>query len=232
MFYVNSVYFCRMFMKQEDITAQLFVRLQNRLQQTLPGFSSHRKMIPEDRINISREAQKGETIRYGAVLIALFSQNKKIHTVLIKRNTYDGVHSGQIAFPGGRLEEHDADLVQTAIREAEEEVNISSSKVRILGTLSRIYIPPSRFEVLPVIGMLSSEPQLKPDINEVEEVFTCRLYDLINPANRYVKPIKLADGQVWDVPCIIVGNHFIWGATSMIISELADVLTEISFNQE
>jgi 8-oxo-dGTP pyrophosphatase MutT (NUDIX family) len=203
-----------------------------RLRLKLPGQLSHQKMIPEGRINIKREVSPDETIRFAAVLIALFVEDQDIKTIFIKRNTYDGVHSGQIAFPGGRLEPTDPDLVFTALREAEEEVNITSTSVTVLGHLSRIYIPPSRFEVLPVIGSLKEIPKLKPDKSEVEEVFTCNLKDLLNPAHLHVKPIRLGDGRIREVPCISLGTHIIWGATSMIISELIDIVSEMDINQE
>lgn len=203
-----------------------------RLHFQLPGQHSHQKMIPEGRINLKREVLSGETVRLAAVLIAIFIEDQEIKTIFIKRNTYDGVHSGQIAFPGGRLEPDDPDLVFTAMREAREEVNIDPNSVNILGQLSRIYIPPSQYEVLPVLGTLKEPPILTPDKSEVEEVFTWKLNDLLNPANRNIKQITLSDGNKWEVPCFTLGNHIIWGATSMIISELIDIISEMKINQE
>ena len=74
-----------------------------------------------------------------------------IHLPLMVRNSYPGVHSGQVSFPGGKLEPEDPDLEYTALRESEEEIGVDRRHVEVIGTLSRIYIPPSNFEVRPYL---------------------------------------------------------------------------------
>lgn len=104
-----------------------------------------------------------EQTRKSAVLLLIYPFKDEIYFPLILRNSYDGFHSGEVGFPGGRYEQTDQDLIQTALREANEEIGLCSEDVKILGTLSEIYIGPSDFLVLPVVGYIPYRPHFMPD---------------------------------------------------------------------
>ena len=165
--------------------------------------------------------------RVGAVLIALYPDNGVIRTVLMKRPDYDGTHSGQISFPGGKVEDVDVDIVATALREAEEEVNIKPSDVTVIGQLTQLYIPPSNFLVHPVVGILNSPPELIPDQHEVESIHVPELSYLLRDDIIGEKDILLSTGYKLRTPYFLVDGHTVWGATAMVISELKDVLSEL-----
>jgi len=120
-------------------------RLIEKLALELPGISSQMKMVPEARRREIEEYTVAQDARQAAVLICFFLDDGKLKLVLIKRNEYDGVHSGQISFPGGRYEDEDHDMIETALREAEEETNIQRDDVDVLGQITPVYIPPSNF---------------------------------------------------------------------------------------
>ena len=103
-------------------------------------------------------------------LILFYPHQGEVFLPLILRPTYDGVHSGQMAFPGGRYELTDEDLIRTAKREAQEEIGLRLNDVRVLGVLSELFIPPSNFFVLPVVATLPYRPDFFPDPREVEKV--------------------------------------------------------------
>ena len=90
-----------------------------------------------------------------AGVMALFypKENNVTHLLLILRKTYKGVHSNQIAFPGGKFEPEDADLKYTALRETFEEVGVPLAAIHVIKALSPVYIPPSNFEVQPFVGV-------------------------------------------------------------------------------
>ena len=114
---------------------EIFVQLlKQRLSETLPGLSSQMKMVPEERRKEIESRNPTNRAKKAAVLICFFPDGySNIHLVLIRRNEYDGVHSGQISFPGGRYEDNDRNMVKTALREAEEETNIKAKDVEVLG---------------------------------------------------------------------------------------------------
>lgn len=201
-------------------------KLVQRLQKPLPGIEAQLKLVPAYRAELLKMQKPDRQARQSAVMIMLFPVEDEVHTAFIQRNVYDGVHSGQIAFPGGRYEETDPNLEYTALRETEEEVGVPMDLIKPIGSLTKIYIPPSNFDVLPVVGYLEAKPALMPDPSEVSDAFTVNIRHLLNPASCQLRPVKLANGLQLEVPCYLANGHIIWGATSMILSEFIAVLNE------
>lgn len=197
--------------------------LHMQLAMPLPGYEAQKKMEPPSRQQLLK-IPRTEAPREGAVLIAFFPDQQGISTIMIQRSVYDGVHSGQIAFPGGRRDPSDQSLTETAIREAVEEVGVNREATKVIGSLSRLYIPPSNFDVLPVIAVLSERPALTIQPEEVTEAFFVPLRQLTNPENCQLKTIHARNYSIADVPAYCIDNRIIWGATAMIISELLAVL--------
>ncbi|NQU35950.1 MAG: CoA pyrophosphatase [Bacteroidetes bacterium] len=205
----------------------------------LPGLSSQLKMAPVNRLremkakslqttNMKTSSLQTRTsgelqTRTSAVLILFYPKGGKPHIALIKRATDNTVHSGQISFPGGKVEKSDDSLIHTALREANEEVGIITDAVNIIGQLTKLYIPPSNFDVFPIIGATYETPTFS--INrEVEKVLEVNMEELINPNNYTQKKIQHRNGNEVDVPCYFIQDEIVWGATAMIISELLDVI--------
>lgn len=200
--------------------------LAEKLKTELPGIESHMKMVPEARRKEIERFKGGQDARKAAVLICFgVHEDGDVFIVFIRRNEYDGVHSGQISFPGGRYEDEDLDMVQTALREAEEETNIRRSDVEVLGEISPVYIPPSNFYVKPVVAWAKNSLDLIPDPSEVREILEIPLNELLDPSNRQNKHIEHREFNVIDVPCFYVQGEIIWGATAMMLMELLDILS-------
>lgn len=205
--------------------SDFFKDLKNELKKELPGLSAQQKMSPE--IRLLSGNSKGLN---AGVLILLYLSDRNIKLVLIQRSQYDGPHSGQISLPGGKYEESDKDLTQTALRESEEEIGIIESEIEILGLLSPLHIPVSNFFVQPVVGVYKSIPNFKPDSFEVDKIFEIKLNDLLNPENTSNKEFKFGSIQFY-APVYKPNNIVIWGATAMILSEFLEVVSRITINQ-
>lgn len=164
------------------------------------------------------------SVRLGSVLISLYLHNEELHTVLMKRPSYKGVHSGQVSFPGGKKEDGDDDLITTALREAHEEVGIVPDKVNIIGTLSELYIPPSNFLVLPVLGYLEEKPELVPDMHEVEAILEVPFKHFFQKESLKEGNIPVGNGYKIKAPYFDVEGHVVWGATAMILNEMMEVV--------
>lgn len=161
--------------------------------------------------------------------MAVFYPNVSSRTnlVLILRKTYKGVHSNQIGFPGGRVEEEDESLQQTALRETEEEVGIPRTEVQVLRKLTRLYIPPSNFWVQPYVGLLQNTPNLIPQESEVEKILEVDLDDFLNEQNFINQTLSTSYAQNIEVPAFMLNGHVVWGATAMMLSELKEMLQKI-----
>ncbi len=133
------------------------------------------------------------------------------------------MHSGQVAFPGGKREAEDIDDIATALREAEEEVGIPRDLPRIVGSLSPVYIPPSRYWVSPVLATLSERPVFVPDNHEVERVLEMPL-SALKLENSLLETEFLEGEKRFSSPAYHWNNHRIWGATAMMISELIELI--------
>ncbi len=164
--------------------------------------------------------------RPAAVLALLYPFENHIHTVFIRRKIYDGVHSGQIAFPGGKKEAGDQNLWQTALREASEELNIPSKEVKFLRRLTNIAVPVSAYMITPFLGYITHRPEFKPQINEVEEIIEFPFIRLLKQPWKIKK--KEFNGNYWPVYYLEVNGHHIWGATAMVIAELRDLFGNMS----
>ena len=200
-------------------------KLSLRLQKTLPGQDAHDKMASESRLKLKMPSPNGRT-RESAVLILFYPSKNKIFIPLILRPQYDGVHGGQMAFPGGRAEREDENLIRTAMREAQEEVGVRLTDITVIGQLTKLYIPPSNFFVQPVIGFMNHRPVFYPDAREVDKVIEIALEEIINP-EIIGRKILIVRGVEVDAPFYQIQEHTVWGATAMMISELLTVINDI-----
>ncbi len=201
-------------------------QLKTRLQQPLPGEDAQYLMAPLSRLNNKYLSFKKLNPKKSAVLILLFPDGDQIKTVLIERPVYDGVHSGQVAFPGGKYEDEDIDLKQTALRETFEEIGIASSKIEVIGKLTDLYINPSNFLVSPYIGFMNEAPTFVIDTHEVQKVVPYNLFDLSDESLKSEKDIKFSLGFTLKTPYYNIEGLTVWGATAMMISELNAVVKE------
>ncbi len=180
------------------------------------------------RPSIEEARKKVPSPTESAVLILLYPKKKEWNSILIERTGYQGVHSKQIAFPGGKRELYDRSLEETALREAEEEVSIVPSDVEIIGSLSTLYIPPSNFLVTPYVGISTSEPSLIPDPREVGSIITFNTKELYRKG--IIQETEL-DLPTYDrklkVKYYAIENHIVWGATGLMLSELSLALRDL-----
>lgn len=191
----------------------------------LPAELAHMKMAPKERLealkNINLETKNP---RIAAVMMLLYPKKDKTHLVLIVRNAYNGVHSSQIAFPGGKYENTDLDFRETALRETHEEIGVSPDKIEVIKHFTPMYIPPSNFLVHPFLGISHEELSFYPDIREVAAIIELPLSVFLS--DEIIIEATLSTSYANDVlvPAFNIQNHIVWGATAMILSELRDVL--------
>ena len=164
-----------------------------------------------------------EPARQSGVLVLLYPRQDELYLPLIVRPTYDGAHSGQVAFPGGGCEEGDADLTATALRETEEELGVAPQEVQVLGELTQLYIRPSNYQVHPTVGRHSYRPAFQPNAREVAQLLEVPLKSLLDPSHLRRERWELHDRSAL-VPFYAIQGQTIWGATAMILSELLAVV--------
>jgi 8-oxo-dGTP pyrophosphatase MutT (NUDIX family) len=151
------------------------------------------------------------------VLVTLFEAGGETRLILTKRPDTMPSHRGEIAFPGGKMEEGvDADLRATALREAHEEVGLDPAAVEVVAELDGLGTVGSRFMITPFVGLLAGEPVLHADAREVVRVFDVALVDLLAPGVHHA--------EHWSTPMAELEVHFfelsdetIWGATARIL---------------
>jgi 8-oxo-dGTP pyrophosphatase MutT (NUDIX family) len=202
--------------------------LKKQFELPLPGAAAHMRMTTRLRMEVLRGMHDFSKARKSSVLIVLYPAEESVFTVFIRRPDYAGVHSGQISFPGGKMEEHDPTIIRTALRETEEEIGLPPHKITVLGPLTEIFVPPSNYMIYPFVGVVESKPDLVPDGNEVAEIIHAGLPGLMDPQNQTIRKIKSSKGLITDAPCYMVNGHIIWGATAMILAELLAMLVDYS----
>ena len=157
--------------------------------------------------------------RRAAVLVPLLVEPEGARIVYTVRKGDLQDHAGQISFPGGGLEPGDESLLDTALREAREEIDLSPELVEVIGEMEEMYIPPSNFRVRPYVGLLRQEAKLVLSPDEVEEIFTVSLEELLSPET-FRRVVWRRDGRDYEVPIFAVGGYEIWGATAAMTAAL------------
>ena len=157
--------------------------------------------------------------RRAAVLVPVLVEPEGARVVYTVRKGDLQDHAGQISFPGGGLEPGDESLLDTALREASEEIDLSPELVEVIGEMEEMYIPPSNFRVRPYVGLLRQEAKLVLSPDEVEEIFTVSLEELLSPET-FRRVVWRRDGRDYEVPIFAVGGYEIWGATAAMTAAL------------
>jgi len=191
--------------------------LQNKLKAKLPGKKAHLEAAPYRRIDFSEK--EISNAKKSAVLVLFYLKKKEIYTVLIQRSTYNGKHSGQISFPGGKVEKFDTSIYNTALREAYEEIGVNKNSIEIIGQLSDVFIPVSNFHVVPVLGVTPLEPQFILEPREVENVVELGINELLSLELAEHK-IMLNNNTTIKAPTFQFQNKIVWGATALMLNEL------------
>lgn len=196
--------------------------LREALEGDLPGFKAHLKLLPPGR-HLKVLETEVSFVKQSGVLIILFPYDGQIYTCLTRRPVTMKHHPGQISFPGGKVEAEDFSPEMTALREANEEVGVDSSKVEVLGRLSNLYVEVSKFSIHPYLAWASQKPDFIVNFDEVEEI-------ILFPMSEFVSNEVIAEAEVQTVTGRLTvkyypyKNNLIWGATAMILSELIEIL--------
>jgi 8-oxo-dGTP pyrophosphatase MutT (NUDIX family) len=200
--------------------------LRERLNGELPGIDAHIKMAPMIGDEPFRPFKPSGVARKSAV-IAILTDNPDngLDILLTLRSSDLKSHRGQISFPGGMAEAGET-AIESALREAWEEIGISPTDILITGTLSDLYVPPANALVSPVVGYIPSVGELTINPSEVEEVFYIGLNELAGENHRRSEPWDF--GQMTaEVPFWQVHHKTpLWGATAMILMELLELYNE------
>ncbi|WP_228237605.1 NUDIX hydrolase [Allomuricauda sp. M10] len=195
----------------------------------LPGEVSHHKMSPALRIQWLKENKIEDANPKRAGVMALFYPDLEEQTrlLLILRKVYEGVHSNQIGFPGGKLEVQDKDLLHTALRETHEEVGVLPSTVQVIKELSEVYIPPSNFLVQPFMGIYPNPSPFVKDEIEVEQLVEVYLRDFMDDSSLIQENLSTSYAKNINVPAYKLNGYTVWGATAMMLSEIRELLQQV-----
>ncbi|MCH7409279.1 CoA pyrophosphatase [Belliella sp. DSM 111904] len=194
-------------------------RVQKMLESPLPGRVGQLSMSPRP-VDESRFGNMvPDDVRKGAVLILFYPDKSNAFVPFIKRPSYDGPHGGQVALPGGKWDDTDADLSFTALREAEEEIGVDAAKVELIGNLSDLFIPPSNFLVRPYLGFINQKPKFVPDPYEVDRIIQCQVNQLIDKKIRKEGEIVVRGNYKLQAPYFDIDSEMVWGATAMMLGE-------------
>ncbi|WP_412561241.1 NUDIX hydrolase [Winogradskyella sp. MIT101101] len=195
----------------------------------LLGEQSHAKMSPPYRLELAEKMKAKHKNAKTAGVMALFYPNTEYETylVLILRKTYKGVHSAQVGFPGGKYEEVDRDIMDTALRETEEEVGVPVSAVQVLKPMSPLYIPPSNFMVYPHVAVSEVKLDFIKQDEEVEDIIEVNIDSFLDDANVITTRVPTSFNVEVDVPAFKLNGHIVWGATAMMLGEIKDLLKQV-----
>ena len=194
----------------------------------LPAMKAHAIMAPVERLEtLQNPINVINTPRTAAVLMLLYPKKGETHLVLIVRNAYEGVHSAQVAFPGGKYEDTDSDFAYTALRETQEEVGVNPQEVELIKPFTPMYIPPSNFMVHPFLGFAKQELRFVPDPSEVARIIELPLAVFLDESIVIETRLATSYAKEINVPAFNIEETIVWGATAMMLSELKEVLKSV-----
>ncbi|WP_085619702.1 CoA pyrophosphatase [Thalassospira alkalitolerans] len=171
----------------------------------------------------ARAFAEGELIaRPAAVLVPLVRREEGLHVIFTRRTDHLSDHAGQISFPGGRQEDYDLTLEETALRETEEEIGLVRRHVELVGRLDDYYTV-TGYQVTPVVGFVTPPFDIVPDAQEVAEVFEVPLQFILEPRNQKLQTVTF-DGARRRYFAIPYREYYIWGATAGMLVNFSEVL--------
>lgn len=193
----------------------------------LQGENAHKIYSPPYRPLFSYEEIVAKNPRYAAVNILLYLKDDQWHFPLMQRTINpNDKHSGQISFPGGSRDAEDVDYEATAIRETSEEIGIDKHFIKIIREMTPMYIPPSNFYVHPFISFTKKNPSFYLQESEAVELIEIPVNDLLQLSDEpEMKSMPSSKGV--EVPVINYNGYYIWGATSMILSEFSQIIKNL-----
>jgi 8-oxo-dGTP pyrophosphatase MutT (NUDIX family) len=202
--------------------------LRARLAEPLPGLPAQLAMSPEQRGAPEQWEEAARRARRAAVLTLLYplAETGESGLVLTLRQRALKAHSGQVSLPGGRIDPGETP-VGAALREGWEEVGVPPEAPQILGPLTDLYIPPSDYTVTPVLAALPERPAFRRQHAEVAALIEVPVAALLDPALRREATWRLGGADV-RVPFFALGGYEVWGATAMMLAELAALLEELA----
>ncbi|OON63929.1 CoA pyrophosphatase [Massilia sp. KIM] len=184
--------------------------LRARFAQTLPWDPE----VSEESLSL-----RGQSLRRAAVLVPLVMRPEGVTVLLTRRTEHLSSHAGQISFPGGGAEEGDSSLIETALREAEEEIGLHRRHVEIIGVLPE-HLTISAFRVTPVVALVEPPVDLQADPGEVAEVFEVPLAWLMDGMHHQRRTLDLPEGVRRSFYAMPYEQYFIWGATAAMLRNL------------
>ena len=200
----------------------LIEEITEKFKQPLPGITAHLELAPYRKAYSKNIKYNNPTM--ASTLLLLYPYSNSINFCLTQRNKYNGPHSNQISFPGGKKEGNES-LETTALRETEEEIGIKQNKIEILGKLTNVYVPPSNMLIHPYVGYLNELPKFKTNEREVKKLINIDFTELLKKDIIQKKQMKLGDKkQEIEVPYLAIKNEIVWGATSVILNEFRKML--------
>ncbi|WP_035024810.1 CoA pyrophosphatase [Enterovibrio calviensis] len=185
-----------------------------------PGCQYDERVIKRATDAMKRQTQT--ELRPAAVMIALAEREGELHVLLTKRATHLKHHPGQISFPGGKVERSDKDIVETAIREMEEEIGVTANRTDLLGSLTPLPTV-SGYLVTPVIAFVDPNYDAVIDENEVDTLFEVPLAQFLRRNAIRKQPFQVR-GNTYDIYAMTYQDHLIWGVTAQILHAFSQQL--------
>jgi len=201
-------------------------KLVTRLNQKLPGFNAFSKLSP---IPVRDYKHPDNEYRSAGVISLIYPKDGQAHLLFMKRTSKypQDKHAGQISFPGGKKDPTDLDMVACAVRECWEEVGVAKESYKILGSLSQLYVSVSNFLIYPYLAIADNPLNFNIETEEVSELIEYPLAELLDYKLLSTTEIMVRGYKMKNVPYFDLQGEVLWGATSMITSEIIQLMSDL-----
>jgi 8-oxo-dGTP pyrophosphatase MutT (NUDIX family) len=190
----------------------------------LPGKQAHKELAPyRNEIELD---YKNKNPKIASTLLLIYPRDGKTFFCLIERQEYEGTHSNQISFPGGKNESGES-MKETALRETKEEIGVDPISINIIGELTQVFVPPSNFLIHPFVGYCNFTPVFNASEREVKRIIEVNIEELFKKDVIKIKKMsfkKISGNVNYEVPYLDLNNKIVWGATSVILNEFRKML--------
>lgn len=211
-------------MNSDDCNIEIISKIETCFSAGSSNPSAHQMLLPDGRA--LQPPNDHKDVKDSAVLVLLCIDScNEVNMMITERSHTLRHHPGQLSFPGGRCDETDESHVETALREAYEEVGLNRDNIKIVGRLSSLYVSVSQYLIHPVVAVYRGKPVIKENPSEVRRTMFLPLSQFTKDSLQKVQ-MQTITGII-DVPAFIVSNECVWGATAMIIAELASLMLPI-----